>query len=336
MKPMQPSERIQAGIAALCAGLERLGIGAGQDVVVAFSGGADSLALLALLGMVPRRLRPAIEAVHVDHGLRPESAADAIAAAALAASLGVPCRVVPMAAAGRGGLEAIARRGRYEALARAARGRTILTAHTADDQAETVLYRLAKGTGIRGLAGIRPQVRLCGATVARPLLEAERRLLRGVVDDLGLEPVEDPSNQGRTFVRNRLRHDVLPALERSIAGASARLARVARLAAADERYLEARAERARARIARGVGCDAAKLARLPEALRGRIVRRLVSDAGGKIPTADEIFRIVSLARRGGELHLARRLVVEARGGILTVRKGTTGRVSGNRTRPPRI
>ncbi|HEY0839281.1 MAG TPA: tRNA lysidine(34) synthetase TilS [Vulgatibacter sp.] len=336
MNATQHSERIRGGIAALSAGFERLCIGAGQDVVIAFSGGADSLALVALAGLVPRRLRPGVEAIHVDHGLRPESASDADAAISLAASLGVSCRVVRMEAAGRGGLEAIARRGRYEALARVAAGRTILTAHTADDQAETVLYRLAKGTGIRGLAGIRPQVRLGGGVVARPLLEAERSLLRGVVEDLGLVPVEDPSNQSREFVRNRLRHDVLPALEEAIPGASGRLARAARLAAEDERYLEHEAERARARIARGDGCDARELVRLPEALRGRIVRRLVSDAGGRIPAADEVARIVSIAGRGGELHLARGVLVESRGGILTIRPGPTGRDSGNRAGLPRI
>jgi len=319
-------ERIQRAAARLSAALERLDLGGGREVVVAFSGGADSLALLALLGLVPRRLQPSIEAVHVDHGLRPDSASDARSAAALAASLGVPCRVVTMdAARGRGGLEAVARRGRYEALAAAAAGRTILTAHTADDQAETALYRLSKGTGIRGLAGIRPVVRLAGAVVARPLLEVERSVLHGVVRDLGLRPVEDPTNATGLFARNRLRHDVLPALERAVGGASANLARAARLAAEDERYLESRAARALSRIALGDGCDAARLARLPAALRGRIVRSLVTDAGGRVPAAAEVERILSLAKRGGELHLARGLVVRARAGILTVRKGRTGR-----------
>lgn len=325
MNETHSPERIQRAVARLSAALERLGLGSGREVVVAFSGGADSLALLALLGLVPRRLRPSFEAVHVDHGLRPDSAADARSAAALAAALGVPCRIVAMDARGKGGLEAVARRGRYEALAEAATGRTILTAHTADDQAETALYRLSKGTGIRGLAGIRPVVRLAGATVARPLLEVERSLLHGVVQDLGLEPVEDPTNLTGMFARNRLRNDVLPALERAVGGASANLARAARLAADDERYLESRADRALSRIALGGGCDSTRLARLPAALRGRIVRRLVTDAGGRIPAAAEVDRILSLARRGGELHLARGLVVRARAGILTVRKGRTGR-----------
>ncbi|HWV37766.1 MAG TPA: tRNA lysidine(34) synthetase TilS [Vulgatibacter sp.] len=309
----------------LSTALERLELGSGHEVVVAFSGGADSLALLALLGLVPRRLRPSFEAVHVDHGLRPDSAADAARAAALAAGLGARCRIVTMEARGGGGLEAVARRGRYEALAAAAAGRTILTAHTADDQAETALYRLSKGTGIRGLAGIRPVVRLAGATVARPLLEVERELLRGVVEDLGLRPVEDPTNRTGAFARNRLRLEVLPALERAVGGASANLARAARLAADDERYLESRAARALARIALGGGCDAGRLARLPAALRGRIVRRLVVDAGGRIPTAAEVERVLALAKRGGELHLARGIVATARAGILTVRQGRTGR-----------
>jgi len=330
------TERIRVAVARLAAGLERLGIRGGQEVVVAFSGGADSLALLALLGLVPRRLRPIVEAIHVDHGLRDGSADDAARAAAIAIRLGVACRVIPMALSGKGGVEAIARRGRYEALASVASGRTILTAHTADDQAETVLYRLAKGTGIRGLAGIRPKVRLAGATVARPLLEVERSLVHGVVADLGLEVVEDPTNGTDAFARNRLRRDVIPALERAVGGASTSLARAARLAAEDERYLEARADRALKRIAAGGGCDAERLVRLPAALRGRIVRRLVTDAGGRIPAVAEVDRIVALARRGGDLHLAKGVLVRVRAGILTIRKGPTGRESGNRAASPRI
>ncbi len=322
-------------------------------MVVAYSGGADSLALLALLARLPMGSRLEAEAIHVDHGLRQESAEDAGRAALAAEALGFPCRIVAMAPpartrrgtapsgdeariipAGSGGLEAVARIGRYAALAEAAEGRPILTAHTADDQAETVLYRLAKGTGNRGIAGIRPRLRLAGAVVARPLLEADRALLREVAQKLELPVVEDPSNRSRQFARNLLRLDVLPELEAAIPGAAGRLARAARLAAADERYLERRTELASRRLEREGGVDAAGLLRLPEALRGRLVRRLVEQAGGTAPSAAQCERILGIARRGGELHLRGGLLASARGGLLQVRRGITGRRSRTNPAPP--
>src|SRR5690606_16606330 len=117
---------------------------------VAFSGGADSLGLLALLARLPAGQRPELEAVHVDHGLRAGSAEEARAAAALASALGVRAAVVRAAVGREGGPEAAARQARYRALARAAGDRPIATAHTLDDQAETVLLRIARGAGLRG------------------------------------------------------------------------------------------------------------------------------------------------------------------------------------------
>ncbi|AKU91635.1 tRNA lysidine(34) synthetase TilS [Vulgatibacter incomptus] len=325
-KTVLGSPKLRIALERLASGLDRLEVRGGQPVVVAFSGGADSAALLALLTSLPRGRRLELEAVHVDHGLRPESADDARRAMEAARTLGTACRVVTIEASGKGGLEAVARRGRYAALAAAAAGRPILTAHTADDQAETVLYRLARGTGTRGLAGIRPRVRIAGGTVLRPLLEVERALLHETVRLLSLPVVEDPSNRSLRFARNRLRHEVLPALEAALPGASARLARAARLATADERLLESLATRALGRLRRGDGLDTESLVRLPEALRGRVIRRLVEDAGGRVPSEARVAEVLSIARgEGGELHLPAGIRVTVDRGILAAAPGLTGR-----------
>lgn len=320
----------------LLEGLDRLSVAPGARVVLGYSGGADSLGLLALLALLPRRRRLEVEAVHIDHAIRPESADDAKRAARAAGALEIPFSVIRLSPAQLmpegSGLEAIARRGRYRALAEAAAGRPIFTAHTADDQAETILYRLAKGTGTRGLVGIRPSVRLEGGLILRPALELERQQLRGVVETMGLDVVEDPSNQSRAFVRNRLRLDVLPALEEAIPGATGRIARAARLARLDERYLSSRARRAAATLERGGGLDAAKLLKLPEALRFRIIRDRIEAMEVSPPSAAAIARILSILREGGEIHLAKGILAEVAGGILRIAPGETGRRRGTESR----
>lgn len=294
-------------------------------MVVAFSGGPDSLALLALLAGLPDELRPELEAVHVDHGLRPSSGTEAARALELASALGVPARSVQVAPEGKGGVEAAARRARYRALAEAAAGRPVLTAHTADDQAETVLLRLARGAGLHGAAGMRARSSVCGAHVVRPLLGVRRSELHRVVERLGLDPVRDPSNEELHFARNRVRAEVLPVLEAIAPGAAAALARFAAQAGEDERYLVRRV--ARILPAGADGVDATRLGRLPAALRGRVVRELVARAGGPVPSAARIAEVLALAGRGGELHLAGGIVATASGGRLRVAPGPTGRAA---------
>ena len=309
--------------AQLAAALRRAGVRAGDPVVVAFSGGADSLALLALLSALPDARRPQIEAIHVDHGLRPGSAGEAARAVEVARTLGVAARSVRVAPSGRGGLEAAARRARYRALATEAAGRPILTAHTLDDQAETVLLRLARGTGLRGAAGIRPSAVLAGARVLRPLLGVRREALRRVVGALDLPVIEDPSNRDLRFARNRLRAEVLPALRQIAPGAVEALARFAELAAADERYLGARAGRAAARA----GDDVAGLLALPLALRRRVVRDRIEQVAGRIPDARRVAEVLALLPRGGELHLPGGVLVRVSGGRFAALAGPTGRAA---------
>jgi len=204
------------------AGLSRdCGIRAGEPLLIALSGGADSVLLLHLV----RQARPQhpLRAVHVDHGLRgEESDADASFCQRLCAQLGVPfaLRAVRLDAR-RQGLEERARSARYGALideARAFQDATIVTAHHADDALETLLLRWTRGTRPGGLAGLAPRRSFDTAGrihVVRPLLPLRRELLRSWLAEAGLEHREDSSNADLNFARNRVRRELLPAIESS-------------------------------------------------------------------------------------------------------------------------
>jgi tRNA(Ile)-lysidine synthase len=206
----------QTFLAALAAGLP-----ATHDwtfpSLVGVSGGADSVALL--LGLV--RLEPAagrrLVVAHADHGLRAESAADLAFVANLATDLGirfVSRRLVVAGSGGGEGLEARARRLRYAFLAAAAHeigARHVLVAHTADDQAETILHRILRGTGVAGLAGMRKSRHLAdGVALVRPLLDVPREATRAFLVALGQDWREDASNADLGRARNFLRHELLP------------------------------------------------------------------------------------------------------------------------------
>ena len=189
----------------------------GERVLVAVSGGADSMALLHTLHALAPGLRLALHVLHVDHGLRPESPRDAEFVQAVARELGVPGEVARVTVPRGPSREAQARRARYFALETCAAsigaGR-IAVGHTRDDQAETVLMRLLEGAGPRGLAGIPP----CRGRIIRPLLEVTRQEIVAALRSLGLPWIEDPSNLDRSFLRNRIRHDLLPSLARVTGG----------------------------------------------------------------------------------------------------------------------
>jgi tRNA(Ile)-lysidine synthase len=192
-----------------------LSLATGDGLIVAFSGGADSTALLWGLTRLAAHRGAWLAAAHLDHGLDPGSSGRAAAAAAIAARLGVPFvgerRDVPALRRTGESPEAAARRVRYEFLEEVRRDRGaayIATGHHRDDQAETVLLRLLFGSGIEGLAGVRP---VRGALV-RPLLGLPRAALREAVEAAGLPVVEDPTNAWMRTPRNRVRHALLPAL----------------------------------------------------------------------------------------------------------------------------
>ncbi|MFQ5899429.1 MAG: tRNA lysidine(34) synthetase TilS [Candidatus Methylomirabilia bacterium] len=301
----------------------------GETVLVGVSGGADSVALLHILHSLSRRLSLTLHLVHVNHGLRPEADADQAFVEDLARRWGLPVspeRVEVRAGGGRSP-EAAARAVRYQAFQRAAArvGATrVALGHTADDQAETVLMRLLEGAGPRGLSGI-PPVR---APFIRPLLESRRHQIVEELERAGLPWREDPTNQDPKFLRNRVRHDLLPFLTASYAPRIVdTLCRAAALTRSLVTELEALAQRELDRLAltRGqeivmplaalkelsspVGEELLRLAlaRLGEGgpLRGWARRRLHSFLTGEGPAGP--FRIggVVLERSEGQLRLCR-------------------------------
>jgi tRNA(Ile)-lysidine synthase len=192
-------------------------------IVVAFSGGTDSLALAILVA----RARPESQLVHIHHGLHPsaDSGAEHAANLAEALGLGLAVRLVDGAAicASKHGVEGAARLARYTALAEAAGpGRKIFTAHTADDRVETFIMRLAQGAGIDGLRGPRRSAVICGAHVRRVMLGLWREDTQRIVGEAGMTPWHDPMNDDTHHLRVRIRGDLAPAL-RDLLGRNALL-----------------------------------------------------------------------------------------------------------------
>jgi tRNA(Ile)-lysidine synthase len=258
----------------------------GETVLVGVSGGADSVALLTtLLTLAPAR-RLTLRVLHVDHGLRQDSARDADFVRRLGERLGVPVDVA-VVHVGPGSVEAAARAVRHAALEAAADrvGATrIALGHTADDQAETVLMRLIEGTGLRGLAGI-PPVR---GRFIRPLIDARHRDAVAALEATGLPWVEDLSNEDPKFFRNRVRHELLPLLgavyEPDIV---ARLAAVSRAARRSVDELEETAARELDRLAErspaAVTLSRAALAGLPPGVAAEVLRRAAATLGSRAP-----------------------------------------------------
>ena len=217
------------------------------------------------------RLGLSFEVASFDHGLRSEAEAEVEVVRRWAAKHGVPCHTRALGVLPGAGLEARARAARYEALHEIARERrlaTIATAHTATDQAETVLMRLTRGSAGRGARGVQTQ-RDDG--LLRPLLFATRADTERYVRELGVVFVKDPMNDDRSFLRVRMRHEVLPVLEQVVgAHAIPAVARYARYAAEDDAWLGAEAATAFDRVRTGAGLD-----RLAFRSLGRPIRRRV-------------------------------------------------------------
>lgn len=240
-------------------------------LLVAVSGGGDSVALLGALAEARKRrdLRDlALVVGHVDHQLRSpaEGVADEALVRSLADRFGLAFHVARVAVSNEGGLEEAARRARYDALVRLARDASceaIVVAHTATDQAETLLLRLVRGAGARGLGAMAPERTVRGLRLLRPMLDVEREAARAYCGRAGLPFHDDPTNDGDR-PRARLRREVLPVLESIGKGAAGRLAEAAARLRRDDELLARRA---------GLlvhGRDGAHvLARLPEPLLRR-------------------------------------------------------------------
>lgn len=290
--PEALSERFSLALQRLLPEGGRLGL--------AVSGGPDSLAMLLLAeAAIPDRF----EVATVDHGLRPEAAGECAMVAEVCAARGVVCDILPVTVAG-GNLQAAARAARYRALADwAERGglSAIATAHHADDQAETVLMRLNRGSGVAGLAGVREIGTVPGSAIPiiRPLLEFRRRELATIVEAAGVTAAQDPSNRDDRFDRVRLRKALagsdwidVPAVARSAGN----------LADADE-ALDWVAAREWSERASGIDGGIRYLpAGTPRAIALRVVEKAIASLGGKARGSDVARLLERLeAGEGGNL-----------------------------------
>ncbi len=313
-----------AEVDALLAPLEAVDL-----ALLAVSGGPDSTALLMMAAeWAARRGTTRIAAATVDHGLRPESAAEAAGAARLCEQLAVPHRTLVWAGAKPSTrVQERAREARYRLLADHARtigAGTIVTAHHADDQAETVLFRLMRGSGVAGLSGMAPMSERDGLAIARPLLGVAKNALIAFAHARGAAFVEDPSNADPRYARPRLR-----ALIKGLAAEGLDpegLARLARRAAEADEALERMTDEVEARLGANGSVDAGALFSAPIAIVQRILVRRIAAAGGREPSRIGLEKIEALALRLREASMRGRALGANVGGAVA-RLSDSGRLS---------
>lgn len=254
----------------------------GDTVIAAVSGGADSIALLFALFLLREEWGITLEAAHFNHCLRgEESNRDARFVADFCAHYGIPLHmcsgnVVP----GEKGLEAAARDARYRFL-RSLPGK-VATAHTADDNAETVLMRLLRGTGLKGLGAIAP----VSGNVIRPMLSVTRREVEAFLEEYALAHIEDSSNGEDTFLRNRIRHRIMPLLYEENPRIGENLSSMALNLRLDEACLS--------RLASGPMPGIEELKSLPDAIRRRYLERFLKENGVREPEESHLLQAESL------------------------------------------
>ncbi|HEX5911555.1 MAG TPA: tRNA lysidine(34) synthetase TilS, partial [Rubrobacter sp.] len=282
----------------------------GERVLVALSGGPDSMALLAALFHLREHLKVELAVGHFDHQLRENSADDAEFCRRVAEGLGLPFH------GGRGDVRALAknearsvedaaRSARYGFLAEAAGAEdcsVVATGHNADDQAETVLMRLLRGSGGSGLRAMHGRGRfpMKGArdlVLVRPLLETERSEIERYSREENLEPRDDTSNTSLEFTRNRLRHEILPRLRELNPAVDQALRRAARSLSRDEDYLEAEAETQLRQTESDGVIPRERLLSLHPALAVRVLRMAGRRRGVQLQ-ADESDKLLELVRAG--------------------------------------
>lgn len=315
-------------------------------VLVACSGGPDSLALAALAAHFARRGSLAVGAVVVDHQLQDGSAAVARRAAQQCEELGIwPVLVKKVRVEStQEGPEMAARTARYGAFEQVVRetgASAVLLAHTLDDQAETVLLGLARGSGTRSLSGMPPQRVHAGVTYLRPLLNMRREQILEICQAENLDPWEDPTNQDQSMMRSKVRHTILPFLEEELGGGVAvSLARTAAIIGPDAEYLQEQATKSLPEVLLTLEemggekaldlseplqqsstvtiLNRAALNQLHPALHQRVLSQAVKETGGETPGFE---RLSALARFAQE---------HAKAGPVQL----AGHVSAYRRRPP--
>lgn len=259
-------------------------------LLIALSGGMDSVVLLHAAVHCLAERPGGLAALHINHQLQPNADDCEAFCRELCASLGVSCQVtrvtVPQGATGgRGGLEAAAREARYQVFEAAlAEGGTLLMAHHQDDQAETVLFRLLRGSGPAGLAGMPRQRPLGRGRLVRPFLELSRQQLQGHAASTGYRWVEDPSNQDTGFDRNFLRHRVLPLLKQRWPTVLKRLQRSAEACDEGAQLAASLARLHHQQVAsRDGGLRVAELARLTGPEQKNLLRWWIGQRGLPVP-----------------------------------------------------
>ncbi|MEU7031563.1 tRNA lysidine(34) synthetase TilS [Streptomyces sp. NPDC046275] len=305
--------------------------GAHPLVLVACSGGADSMALASALAFEARKLPLRAGGITVDHGLQHGSTQRAHEVADRMTALGLtPVEAVTVTVGREGGPEAAARDARYAALDAAAErhGATaVLLGHTRDDQAETVLLGLARGSGIRSLSGMAAVSGTAGR-YRRPFLELDRQTVRKACIAQELAVWDDPHNSDPAYTRSRLRHEGLPALEKALGkGVVEALARTAQLSRDDADALDSWAADAEAAVRDEAGrLECAKLHGLPPAVRRRVLRRAVIASGAPAGSLfarhiEEVDRLITGWRGQGAINLPGRVEALRQGGRLVIRQG---------------
>ncbi|AUA12901.1 tRNA(Ile)-lysidine synthase [Streptomyces malaysiensis subsp. malaysiensis] len=309
-------------------------------VLAACSGGADSMALASALAFEAPRAGLRAGGVTVDHGLQQGSDARAAEVADRMRALGLaPVEAIAVAVGRGGGPEATARDARYTALDAAAErhGATaVLLGHTRDDQAETVLLGLARGSGIRSLSGM-AWVSGTGGRYRRPFLQLDRHTVREACLAQSLPVWDDPHNVDPSYTRSRVRHEALPILEKALGkGVVEALARTAQLSRDDADALDAWAARAEADVmttapaaaggAQAVHLDTVGLRGLPTAVRRRVLRRAAIAAGAPAGSLfarhiEEVDRLITGWRGQRAINLPGRVEVRREGGRLVIRQG---------------
>jgi tRNA(Ile)-lysidine synthase len=284
-----------AQVDALLAPLERV-----SSALIAVSGGPDSTALLLMAAeWTARQGTTRIAAATVDHGLRPEGTAEARGVSALCERLGVPCHVLVWTGPKPSTrVQEKAREARYRLLAACARdtgAEAIVTAHHADDQAETVLFRLMRGSGLAGLRGMEPLTQRDGIMIVRPLLGIPKSALIAFVKSREVAFVEDPSNAEPRYARTRLRALTERLGEEGLDAEG--LARFARRAAEADEALERMASEAESRLGADGPIDARLLFEAPIAIVQRILARRIAGAGGRESSRIGLEKIEALALR---------------------------------------
>jgi len=272
--------------------------------LIAFSGGLDSTVLLA--GCQRRANSPPLRAIHIDHGLHQDSAHWARDCRDMAAQFGVDYQSVRVDLAQVGGqsLEAVAREARYRVFAEQLRpGEMLLTAHHEDDQLETVLLRLLRGTGVKGMRGIIASSEFAAGYLGRPMLGVSRAEIAAAASRWGLRWLQDPSNADQRFDRNYLRQVVLPALRVRWPAASRTVARAARQMADAQELLEEIASMDAAGIADLGRVPLEELLELTPARLRNLLRAVIEACGLRLPTAkqlDELTGALAVARRDAQ------------------------------------